>query len=403
MRTRWLAITAVLVVTAGLAACTAPGPPSSRSVPKVASTTAQAQAVPSTPSPVRSTVSAPPVRILPPSPPSARLRLRYVTTIGGHISPKSVDASGTGLVFAQNMIYTHTVTVYNDRDYRLVATIPDGVTLRNWGYPRYPGRYLGGPVEAAFSPDRRYVYVSNYSMYGPALTREGHDVCSPANDYDSSFVYRISVATMRIDQVIHVGSVPKFVAVTPDDKYLLVSDWCSYALSVVNVRTGKEVRRISLGPYPRGIAVDPSSGTAYVAIMGGGEIAKINLHTFKVRSIPGVGSGPRHLVMSPNGRWLYATLNADGTVAKIDPRTGRVVARVPTGSQPRSMAIAPDGQSLYVVNYGSGTVTKVRTSNMTVIQTVQANSAPIGITYVPDRRQIWVACYTGTIMVFKDA
>ena len=67
------------------------------------------------------------------------------------------------------------------------------------------------------------------------------------------------------------------------------------------------------------------------------------------------------------------------------------------------MAIAPDGQSLYVVNYGSSTVTKVRASDMRVIQTVQANSAPIGITYVPDRRQIWVACYTGTIMVFKDA
>lgn len=402
MRTRRLVVTAVLVVAAGLAACSALGPPGSRGVPKVATTTARARAVASTPRPARSTVSAP-VRIRPASPPSARLRLRYVTTIGGHISPKSVDASGTGLVFAQNMIYTHTVTVYNDRDYRLVATIPDAVTLRNWGYPQYPGRYLGGPVEAAFSPDRRYVYVSNYSMYGPALTRQGHDVCSPADDYDSSFVYRISVATMRIDQVIHVGSVPKFVAVTPDGKYLLVSDWCSYALSVVNVRTGKEVRRISLGPYPRGIAVDPSSGTAYVAIMGGAEIAKINLHTFTVGSITGVGTGPRHLVMSPDGRWLYATLNADGTVAKIDPRTGHVVARVPTGSQPRSMAIAPDGQSLYVVNYGSSTVTKVRTSDMTVIQTARANSAPIGITYVPDRRQIWVACYTGTIMVFKDA
>ena len=402
MRTRRLAVTAVLVVAAGLAAWIVLGPPNSRSVPKVASTTARARAVASTPRPVRGTGSAP-VRILSASPPSARLRLRYVTTIGGHISPKSVDASGTGLVFAQNMIYTHTVTVYDDRDYRLVATIPDAVTLRNWGYPQYPGRYLGGPVEAAFSPDRRYVYVSNYSMYGPALTRQGHDVCSPADDYDSSFVYRISVATMRIDQVIHVGSVPKFVAVTPDGKYLLVSDWCSYALSVVNVRTAKEIRRIFLGPYPRGIAVDPSSGTAYVAIMGGAKIAKINLHTFTVGSIPGVGTGPRHLVMSPDGRWLYATLNADGTVAKIDPRTGHVVARVPTGRQPRSMAIAPDGQSLYVVNYGSSTVTKVRTSDMTVIQTVQANSAPIGITYVPDRRQIWVACYTGTIMVFKDA
>lgn len=392
-------VVVVLAVAAGLASWIALGLKSSQSAQKVATTTVHPRAGASIARPTRSPASAQ-VRT---APPSARLRLRYATTIGGHISPKSVDASGTGFVFAQNMIYTHTVTVYNDHNYRLVATIPDAVTLRNWGYPKYPGRYQGGPVEAAFSPDRRYVYVSNYSMYGPALTRQGHDACSPADDFDSSFVYRVRVTTMRIDQVIHVGSVPKFLAITPDDKYLLVSDWCSYALSVVNVRTAKEIRRISLGPYPRGIAVDPSSSTAYVAIMGSSEIAKINLHTFTVRSIPDVGVSPRHLVMSPSGRWLYTTLNGEGTVAKIDTRTGHVVARVSTGVEPRSMAIAPDGQSLYVVNYGSNTVTKVRTSDMTVIQTVKTNSAPIGITYVPDRRQIWVACYTGTIMVFKDA
>ena len=401
MRTRLVAITIVIAVGAALAGWFGLGRHNSRGAERLPTTTANRRADASSPTPERTTPTAA-VKI-PPGPPSARLRLRYVRTIGGHISPKSVDASGDGLVFAQNMIYTHTVTVYNDHNYRLVATIPDAVRLSRWGYPQYRGRYLGGPVEAAFSPDRRYVYVSNYSMYGPALTRPGHDVCSPTDHYDSSFVYRIRVATKRIDQVIHVGSVPKFLAVTPNDRYLLVSDWCSYALSVVNVRTAKEIRRIPLGPYPRGIAVDPHSAAAYVAIMGSTEIAKINLRTFSVRWITDVGTSPRHLVMSPRGRWLYATLNADGTVAKINLRTRRVVARVSTGSQPRSMAIAPDGQSLYVVNYGSNTVNKIRTSDMTVIQTVRTNSAPIGITYVPDRRQIWVACYSGTIMIFKDA
>lgn len=408
MRTRLLvvAIAILLALAAGLGARIVLGQQGSRSAQQAATTPTRPGVVAATPGPARSTPgvavrTSPPAR--PAGPPSARLRLRYVTTIGGRISPKSVDASGTGLVFAQNMIYTHTVTVYDDRDYRLVATISDAVRLSRWGYRRYPGRYLGGPVEAAFSPDRRYVYVSNYSMYGPALTRPGHDVCSPADGYDPSFVYRIRVATRHIDQVIRVGSVPKFLAVTPDDRYLLVSDWCSYALSVVNVRTGREIRRIPLGPYPRGIAVDPRSRTAYVAIMGGTEIARVNLRTFAVSSIRDVGTSPRHLVMSPTGRYLYATLNADGTVAKIDTRTGRVTARAATGSEPRTMAIAPDGRSLYVVNYGSSTVSKVRTSDMRIIQTVRTNAYPIGITYVPDRRQIWVACYTGTIMVFKDA
>ena len=100
------------------------------------------------------------------APRSDTVRLRLRTTLGGDISPKSVAASGTGLVFAQNMMYRHTVTVYDARKIRLRKTIPDTVRLSRLGYPQYPGTQQGAPVEAAFSPDQKYAYVSNYSMYG---------------------------------------------------------------------------------------------------------------------------------------------------------------------------------------------------------------------------------------------
>ena len=90
-------------------------------------------------------------------------------------------------------------------------------------------------------------------------------------------------------------------------------------------------------------------------------------------------------------------------MAKIDLRTDRVVDRVSTGEAPRSMTIAEDGKSLYVVNYESGTMSKIRTSNMNVIQRVPTNFHPIGITYDADAERVWVACYSGTIMVFRDA
>jgi len=76
--------------------------------------------------------------------------------------------------------------------------------------------------------------------------------------------------------------------------------------------------------------------------------------------------------------------------------------RVGKGKSPRSMTIAEDGKSLYVVNYESGTMSKIRTSNMKVIQRVSTNFHPIGITYDAEAERVWVACYTGTIMVFRD-
>ena len=147
--------------------------------------------------------------------PTGALKLRKVRAISGKISPKSVAASGRGLVFAQNMIYNHSVTVYDDSG-ALVKTIADGVDLSRFGANAPPGVVKGGPVELAFSPDSAKAYVSNYSMYGPGFSHPGDDICSPARRIDNSFVYRIDVATLTIDQVIPVGAVPKYVATTPD-------------------------------------------------------------------------------------------------------------------------------------------------------------------------------------------
>ena len=327
--------------------------------------------------------------------------LSLVHEVTGELTPKSVVWSGGDTFIAQNMVYSHTIGVY-DRSYNRVALIPDTIRLADYGFAEYPNEYRGGPVEAAFTPDGAYAYVSNYQMYGPEFTNPGDDDCGPGN-WDPSFVYRLDMAQLRIDQVIKVGAVPKFVAVTPDGRYVLVTNWCGYDLSVIDTATAAEVQRISLGAYPRGIVVSPDSTKAYVAIMGGRDIAIVDLATFAVERITNVGGSPRHLVASPDGATLYVTLNRDGVVAKVDLATRSVVGRVATGEAPRSMDISDDGTALYVVNYDSSTMSKVRTSDMTVLQDVPTNSLPIGITYDAESRHVWVACYSGTLMVFNDA
>jgi YVTN family beta-propeller protein len=329
----------------------------------------------------------------------ARLKLREVIT--GDISPKSVASSGAGYVTAQNMMYRHTVTVYDARTLKLVRTISDAVRLPKLGYPDFPGVVRGAPVEAAFSPDGRYAYVSNYSMYGAGFGPEGSDECTPASGTDRSFVYRIDMKTLKIDRAYRVGAVPKVVAVTPDHRYVLVSNWCTWDLSVISVKQGKEVRRIPIGSYPRGIAVSPLGNAAYVAVMGGSELVRVDLRRWTTRRLP-VGIGPRAAVFHPSDRFIFVTLNHEGRVAKLDLRDGVVRAKVATGSAPRSMDIAADGKALYVVNYESGTITKLRASDMKTLQTIEACYHPIGIAYDKATRRVWVACYTGSIRVYND-
>jgi YVTN family beta-propeller protein len=327
--------------------------------------------------------------------------MQLKTVISGKITPKSVVYSGEGLFFAQNMMYSHTITVY-DRQYNLVKTIPDKVDLSKYGYAEYKGEYQGAPVEVAFSHQGKYAWVSNYQMYGKGFNNPGSDQCSPSSKLDESFIYKINTQNMQIEQVIKVGAVPKYLAVSHDNKYLLVTNWCGWNLSIINTETNTEIKRVKLGAYPRGIVVDKDSQNAYVAVMGSSDIAQVKLADFSVNWLRGIGRGPRHLNIDPESKYLYATLNNEGTVAKIDLTAKKLVKKVTTGAAPRSMVMSDDGKFLYVVNYNSNTVSKLRTIDMKVIQNVKVNSHPIGITYDPEKKQVWVACYSGSIMVFAQ-
>jgi YVTN family beta-propeller protein len=327
--------------------------------------------------------------------------MKLIHTINGSIAPKSVRSSADGVVSAHNMMYRHSVTVYDAKTFELLHTVSDSVSLKDFGFSKSAGNYKGAPVEGTFSPDGKYLYVSNYAMYGKGFNKEGTDTCSPADKYDSSFVYRINRSDYTIDSVYPVGSVPKVVEVTPDNKYVLVANWCSYTVSVISVEKNKVVKTIKIGRYPRGIAINNDSTKAYVAEMGGNRIHVINLQDFTTSFIP-IGSNPRAIVLSPDNTTMYVTMNLSGRVASWNLVTNAAGKSVRTGEAARSLAISKDGSALYVVNYKSDTMSRVRTSDMKVTQNIKVCNEPIGITYDVPTGNTWVACYKGQIKIFSN-
>jgi DNA-binding beta-propeller fold protein YncE len=128
--------------------------------------------------------------------PSDQRQLTRLHVITGGLTPKSIIYDGRGQMFAQNMIYSHTINVY-DRSFNRVAQISDAVDLSAFGHP---GLHHGGPVEAAVSADGSHVYVTNYQMYGDGFTHPGDDAC-PKGNYDPSYVYRVKLSDDSIDQI----------------------------------------------------------------------------------------------------------------------------------------------------------------------------------------------------------
>ncbi len=318
------------------------------------------------------------------------------------LQPKSIVASGDGLFFAQNMMYRHNVAIY-DRSGAKVGSIADEISLGDFGGDA--GVTLqGSPVEAAFTPDGRYVYVSNYKMFGSGYRSVADDECDRGN-WEDSYVYKIDVELREIVAIVPTGAVPKFLAVSPDGSTLVVSNWCGFDVSFIDTATDTEVARVDVGRHPRGVAIDPNSEVVYITVMGAHKIDVIGLQShviLRTYDTDVAGTTPRHILLSNDGRYLYVSNHKMNSVRKINLANGSVEGVASTGTETRTMAISDDGESLYVVNYQDGTVSKVRTSDMEILQTVQSGVHPVGITYDAPTRQVWVANYAGTLRVFLD-
>jgi YVTN family beta-propeller protein len=214
-------------------------------------------------------------------------------------------------------------------------------------------------------------------------------------------LYRINTETFEIEKVIKVGSVPKYVAACDNNKYVLVSNWSSGDVSVIDVESNTEIKRIKAGAFPRGIAIDSRSKYAYVAIMGGTGILKIDLDDFSTSWIREVGRAPRHLCISSNDSVLYVSLNTEGKIARINLNTN-VIDKISCAGAPRSMILSPDDHFLYVVNYSADKVSKIDLGLFRLVEQQNTHGEPIGITFDEELKEIWVACYSGSIMVFAD-
>jgi len=235
-------------------------------------------------------------------------------------------------------------------------------------------------------------------MSGGSYSNPGCDTCC-CRGYDGSLVYKINTQNYKIENVIKVGSVPKYLTISPDQKKLIVSNWSSGDVSIIDLTTEKEVKRVYVGPAPRGIACDTSSSFAYIAVMGCNKICKIDLNTYTAETFVSGVRNPRHLCICKN--YLYASLNGEQSICRID-LLNCDMKKLIVGREPRSMVVSAGGDRLFVDCYGEDKVSVIDLDNFKLETEFKTNKSPIGICLSNDSKEIWVSCYSGSIQVFAD-
>jgi YVTN family beta-propeller protein len=103
----------------------------------------------------------------------------------------------------------------------------------------------------------------------------------------------IDVASKKVTQTIPVGTKrSNRIKVTPDGKFVLISDLDAGELIVLDASTRKEVKRLALGKMPEGILIPPDGSRAFVAVNGDNHVAVVDLKTWQVTKKISTGVGP---------------------------------------------------------------------------------------------------------------
>ena len=127
--------------------------------------------------------------------------------------------------------------------------------------------YQEKPVEACFSHDDGILWLSLHNAGGIVPVKLNDTLFSKFNTTDTTLKELVIHHNKenRSDTIqvplIKTGATPKVIARTTDNKHLLVSNWHSQTVSVLEINDsihpfGKVVGRIAMNAIPRGISID---------------------------------------------------------------------------------------------------------------------------------------------------
>lgn len=223
---------------------------------------------------------------------------------------------------------------------------------------KLPGCFPTGAIEAA----NGHLFIACDSRIPPVT----EPVVPPNTAPDPGKVIELDAEAGTVVNTIPVGANPKFLAVTPDGKTVLVPNHGSDSVTVIDALNAKVRTTISVGPGPVTVAVSPDGSLAYVTNMGpwpllsidappagSDTITPIDLVRLKPLEPIVVGPGPFGAAVTPDGKSIVVSLSRDRSLVVINRSTGKTTKRIAVrafskGGFPSGLALSPDGSTAYV-------------------------------------------------------
>ena len=165
----------------------------------------------------------------------------------------------------------------------------------------------------------------------------------------------ITTATGKAGRPLKLWSPAVAMLMTPDGRFIYVSDYYHGIVTVVRTATNSIVTRITVNDA-MALAMAPDGKTVYAGgadpVTGAGEVTPVSTATNTAGApiMVSPDGDVTAIAVTPGGTTAYAALGFNDEVVPIDTATRDAQTPIPVGVHPALLAVTRDGSTLYVVN-----------------------------------------------------
>jgi len=296
-------------------------------------------------------------------------------------SPHLIISDNQGRYFYVSLVKENYLEKFDAMTYQKVGRFytgssPAHIVITNDGTKGYFSNFDASLQEKTIKEfDTQTMTITNVitefrmkKPHGLRLTHNGSLLLTAAQG--SEFLYVIRTSDDQVEDAIPVDASvpingdgtgnfkPYQIAVSPEDRYALVSCLQSNDVRVFDLQTRAFINTIPVGANPLSLDISPDGLWCYVPNRGSNSVSVIDMQTFTViKIIPNVGAQPHMVDFTEDGHYCYVTCESS---------TGAFVHHPATGSQkPGTTA---------VINVWAGHVK---------IKDIEMASFPAGISITP--------------------
>jgi len=151
--------------------------------------------------------------------------------------------------------------------------------------------------------------------------------------------------THKVAVTISVGKTPFDIAVTPDGKYVYVTNGEDNTVSIISTASYSVAKVVSVNRFPGGIAVSPDGKLVYVGHFDANTLAVISTASQKVIEMAQVGEDLEGMMaISPDGKTIYASDFPGAGEINIISATIKQIIELIDVKPSIDIAITPDGK-----------------------------------------------------------